>query len=396
METNSVKCIEYSKCLSCKSCYFSCPKSAIEMVENEEGFFYPHVNEECINCGVCKKKCPILSLLENKIVNQKCFGIYLKDQNKLLESSSGGAFAGIAEYILSQNGVVFGASYDENLSVKHICIESVDELKKIKGSKYVESDLNNTFVEVKNFCEQGKTVLFSGCPCQIAGLKKYLGTDFANLFTVDLICHGVPSRKLFSKYIEWLSSKTKGNIIYYGFRDKDVAGWSCGGKAKTKTKTKTIEASCDPYYASFLRGETYRESCYTCKFANMDRVGDITIGDFWGVEKYYPEINRENGISCCIVNTIKGESLVEAIKETFNIFECTEAEIRDSNTNLNHPTVRGKIRNNIYKGINELKAEKFFVRFKCENFLYIKIKRSVRKFIPRPIKKFIKKVLNRG
>lgn len=393
---NNITNLEIKNCVGCRSCSQSCPKECIIMQENNEGFYFPYVEEnKCIECGLCIKHCPILTPVNLAEENKDYYGLYVKDKNLLLSSSSGGVFSGIASYILEKRGVVFGCSYDDNLIAKHIVVSSCDDLIKLQGSKYVASDTNDTYTQVKKILDKSsKMVLYTGTPCQIAGLKAFLGKDYSNLYTIDLICHGTPSQKLFSKYIEWLGNKMKGKVIYYGFRDKDVGGWSCGGKfkTKTKTKTKTLEASCDPYYASFLRGETYRESCYVCKYSNMKRVGDITIGDFWGVEKYYSNIDRSKGVSCCIINTEKGLDLFSTIRERFFCFDCKKDEITYANSNLNYPTVRPKIRDTIYYGIDGDLIE-YFKTFKVKSKYIFQIKSFISKITPKFVKKLLKEIL---
>ena len=393
---NNVSVVSYKDCFSCRSCFLSCPKNAIEMIENEEGFFYPKVTEDkCIDCGLCVKKCPSLNKDERENFEQFGLAVIAKDKNVLLKSSSGAASSIIANKIVTDGGVVFGAAYDENLFVQHISCKNFAELEKIKGSKYVESFTGDTFNEAKEYLENGQNVLYTGSPCQIAGLKKYLGKDYDNLFTLDLICHGVPSRKLFLKYLEWLGQKNKGKIIYYGFRDKDVGGWSCGGKIKTKTKTKTLEAYCDPYYSAFLKSKSYRESCYACPYANTERIGDITIGDFWGVKKYYSEINEKNGVSCILVNTKKGQQLLDSVIETIDTIPCKIEEIQKENWNLNQPSIRPEIRDSFYKDIDDDSYFSNFIETKTIFQIKWKIKYFVFAHTPRWLKDFIKKILGR-
>ena len=392
----SVTIIDRAQCFGCASCEKVCPKGAIKMDENAEGFFYPKIDSSCVNCGLCLKHCPLMINNTPNTFSQKVFGVVLKNEDLILRSASGGVFVGIANYILEKKGVVYGCAYNDNFRVSHIGIESKNELYRLQGSKYIQSFISETYVDVKTRLEKGDTVLYSGTPCQIAGLKSYLGRDYKNLYTIDLICHGIPSQKLFQKYLQWLSIKNKGKIVYYSFRDKDVSGWSCDGKAKIKTKKKTkikiIRGYCDPYYASFLRGETYRESCYVCKYANMKRIGDITIGDFWGVEKYYSNIDRSKGVSCCIINTEKGLDLFSTIRERFFCFDCKKDEIAYANSNLNYPTVRPKIRDKIYYGIDGDLIE-FFKTFKVKSKYIFQIKSFMSKITPKFVKKLLKEIL---
>lgn len=392
---NNITNLEIKNCVGCRSCSQCCPKECIIMQENNEGFYFPYVEEnKCIECGLCIKHCPILTPVNLAEENKDYYGLYVKDKNLLLSSSSGGAFVGIASYVLEKKGVVFGCSYDDNLIAKHIVVSVCDDLIKLQGSKYVASDTNDTYTQVKKILDKSsKMVLYTGTPCQIAGLKAFLGKDYSNLYTIDLICHGTPSQKLFSKYIEWLGNKMKGKVIYYGFRDKDVGGWSCGGKFKTKTKTKTLEASCDPYYASFLRGETYRESCYVCKYSNMKRVGDITIGDFWGVEKYYPNNHNENGVSCCIVSSKKGKELFNVVSDKFEYFEVKETDLVKNNKNLLQPTLRPSVRDCVYKAVENDYFDDSFLKF--DSMFEYWVKKMVRIIFPKQIVLFLKKMIRR-
>lgn len=375
-----------------------CPKACISMQETSEGFFYPMVEaEKCIECGLCVKKCPILSPVKLAWIKPERYALILKDKKALSNSSSGGLFAGVASYFLENGGVVFGAAYDDSLNVHTIGIESKNELYKVQGSKYVACDTDCTFEQVKTLLNAERLVLYSGSPCQIAGLRAYLGKGYENLYTMDLICHGVPSAKLFRKYLEWLGKKNHGEIIYYGFRDKDVAGWSCGGKVriKTKTKTKTIEGFCDPYYHQFLICGTYRESCYVCPFAkSTERIGDITMGDFWGTDKDYPDIPAKDGISLCSVNTEQGKRLFELVKDRFNVYDCPKNETLKINIAYNHPSARLKSRDSIYSGIDG-NLNEYFRSFSTPSYAKFRLKRLAARVLPKLVKNFMKKVLGK-
>lgn len=391
----NVSVLEKNKCFGCGSCFQSCPKNAIGMESDEEGFAFPKIDEKkCIDCSVCVKKCPSLSPLKKNDFTQETYSVLYKNDEICKKSASGGAFAAFALKILENQGVVFGCAYDEDLNAVQIKIDSPENLIKLQGSKYVSSDSKNTFAEAKKDLLIGKKVLYSGRPCQIAGLRKYLEKEYENLLTVDLVCHGVPSQKLFTKYLEWLGQKNGGKIIYYGFRDKDVDGWSCGGKFKTKTKTKTNEASCDPYYASFLRGETYRMSCYGCPFACSERAGDLSICDFWGVEKFYPDIDTAKGVSGIIINTEKGKGFFEECSEMFESRKVKFDELKANNTNLNHPTPMPEKRKTVYKDC--IVDGKFVPNVEFDSLFKFHLRTTVSRFMPRIIKKAIKKVIGKN
>ena len=393
----SVSIIDRKKCFSCRSCVQACPKNAIDMQENNEGFFYPSVNEsKCVDCGLCLKHCPSFAPYEKNDFKKTSYAVWLKDDKKLFESSSGALFSAAAEKILKNGGVVFGAAYNADLFVEHICIEDINELYKLKGSKYVESTTNSTYSKVLPYLKNGKKVLYSGTPCQIAGLKKFLGKDYENLFTMDLICHGVPSERMFHKYLEWQSGQLGGKIIYCGFRDKDVGGCSCNGKikTKTKTKTKTVLSALDPYYSSFIRCETYRESCYSCPYSSLERPGDITMGDFTEITEIIPGFDFSKGLSLCIIDTEKGLELFNLIKDSFNIVPLEFSQYISIKSNLQKPSERPAVRDFVYSGILELSAKEFFKRFKESSRFYF-IRFYTRKILSKITPSFVKKIVKR-
>ena len=273
--------------------------------------------------------------------------------------------------ILKQGGVVYGAAFTRECHVKHIRVDAIGELWKLQGSKYVQSEIGNSYKLAKSDLQQGKTVLFSGTPCQIAGLKNYLKKEYDNLYTIDLICHGVPSQKMFLDYVATLSSEKIENFV---FRDK-TRGWKDFFLAwKEKNKIKRLHNKMSSYYRLFLTGEIYRENCYSCQFACMTRVSDITLGDFWGFEKVHPEkLNEEKwrdqnwrGISCVLANTNKGMQLFDGVKPEFYAFESSPDKIAVSNGQLKEPSKHTAIREQVldsyekngYRAVNQLMMKK--------------------------------------
>ncbi|MBO5125139.1 MAG: Coenzyme F420 hydrogenase/dehydrogenase, beta subunit C-terminal domain [Spirochaetaceae bacterium] len=391
---NSVEIITKEQCFSCRACEHTCPTDCIRMEEDVEGFLYPVIDSTlCTSCGACLLHCPAHAPL--RLIgeySQSFYGLKLRDEHQLQKSASGGLFYGLARYVLDQGGTVFGAAYDDQLGVHQIAVSDGDALYRLRGSKYVASDTETSYVQVKEALKRGVPVLYTGVPCQIAGLRWFLGKDAENLFTADIICHGVPSQKLFKRYLEWLSKRLKEPVLYYGFRDKDVAGWSCGGKIKTKTKTKVLRGAVDPYYSSFMRGETYRYSCYSCPYASVrHRPADITMGDFWGVELFHPEFNTEGGVSCCIINTKKGELLFKLVRDKFICIQTTEESVSRYNRQLNQPVEYPKKRDSVYDGIDELPIEQFIKKLYAP--LPSQIKRYVIGLIPQKLKTKVKQLL---
>lgn len=389
---DNISTLKKDECLGCRSCEQICPKKCISIFPDKEGFLYPTVDENiCIKCELCTKHCPAIQKIEGK-EPEAFLAVRLKDSSAIMDSSSGGIFAGLAEYIIENDGVVFGCAFNKNLEALHIKVDNCKDLQALKKSKYVTSNTLHTYSEVAQIIknEPKKLILYTGTPCQIHGLYSFLGKKTENLFTADIICHGVPSQKLFDKYLEWLGKKQSGKILYYGFRDKDVAGWACAGKTKTKTKTKIINGATDPYYSSFMRGETYRQSCYKCPFANIKyRPADITMGDYWGIEFAHPKFYSKKGVSCCLINTEKGKDFFQKIAEKFDYLETSDEKITLLNGNLVHPTAKPAVRESIYDGIDEIPAEKFISRLYAP--MYKRIVRYFISIIPHSVKTFLKR-----
>lgn len=338
-------------CCGCYSCVQRCPKHCIEMIEDSEGFDYPKVNiSSCINCGICESVCPQLNILPVKQPSS-CYAIKHYSKQIQLKSSSGGAFSLFAEYILKNNGVVFGAAFDKNWNVVHKYIEHIEKLDELQMSKYVQSIIGNTFKEAQNFLKANRMVLFVGTPCQIHGLKLFLKKDYENLFTIDFVCHGVPSRKVWQKYLQesitykikkqlhlsssYLTrSKSKDYIQNIQFRDKRL-NWETysfslqlkftkSGKNDEKNlnhpSVEIIEGSINetlhknPYLRGFIHDLYLRPSCYTCKNKGFSSESDITLADFWGIKETYPHLFDKNGVSCLTVNSAQGKTLLSKIK----------------------------------------------------------------------------------
>lgn len=378
-------------CTGCRACEQSCPKHCIFVEPDEEGFMVAKINENvCVNCGICIKRCPQNTSPE-KHDPIRVVGVRYKNNDVLKESASGGAFVAMASIVLDKGGIVVGAAYLDDWKVGHIVVDDKAFLYKLQSSKYVQSDTLQTFADAKFYLDEGKQVLYSGTPCQIGGLRSFLKKDYDNLLTMDLICHGVPSPKLFQNYISWLEAKNHETILYYNFRDKS-SGWGLGYKTKTKTKTKTNSAVLDPYYYHFLQGNIYRECCYRCNYCTRERVGDITVGDYWGIEKEHPEFYSTKGVSLALINTQKGMSALNDAESLFYIHESSFERAAKANHNLSYPTKRNSMRDTVYLHMNELAIDVFFEKELKHPFnLMIKLKSALPAWLKLLLKKMKQK-----
>ena len=319
MIIKTVNIIKKEQCCGCKSCYQSCPKNCISMISDNEGFCYPHINNDlCINCGICLKKCPAYN--ENKYhKTRKAYGVIGKDSKLIKRSSSGGVFIVLAEYVVKKmNGYVVGSIIDDNGNVFHSITNDFDIVKKMQGSKYVESDLKDTFPLIKSKLKEDKLVLFTGTPCQNASLISFLGRHFENLILVDLICHGVPSQKTWLSKFSEINNKYK-QLGTIQFRYKDVFNKTNYSYVLFNKKNKVIKKIPwykDGYYSLFVKEKNYRPSCYSCDFKKKERVSDMTIGDL-GSWKYNHSFFPDKATSCLFVNTKKGEEFWNKVCELF-------------------------------------------------------------------------------
>lgn len=298
-------------CTGCCLCQNICPTKAISMSENSEGFIYPHIDfSKCVECGKCLQYCPVENPEYHNVENPVCHAINGVDEIRK-NAASGGIFSAFAELLIKNGGVTYGAAYNDDFSVEFKKAENLQELEALKGSKYIQSNANYVYENIKNSLLEGKKVLFGGCPCQVAALYKYLNdSDKENLYTMDIICHGVPSPKVFRKYL--IENFDNRKIKKIDFRDKTEFGWSTemnvyfeDGTVYRKLHTE------DSFYNAFLPCICLRKSCANCKFSVLPRQGDLTIGDYWGIDQYDKSIDDHKGTSVVLVNNKKGRMIIE-------------------------------------------------------------------------------------
>lgn len=369
------------ECTGCTACEHICPKGSISMVSiDNEGFKYPVIDlDTCIKCGLCEKVCPVEFPKYENSNNPEVYATYIKDEKERQSSSSGGLFFIIAKWILANNGIVYGAAFVENFKLKHVGVDNLSELEKLRGSKYVQSDLGDVFTKVKENLKNNRWVYFVGTPCQVAGLKSYLLKDFERLITSDLVCHGVPSQMLFDKHLSFLERKEKKEVVSYQFRNNKKWG-GCEIVHYRNNRGNIIEKklptySLSPYLYSFMYGYTSRYACYNCKFAKIPRQGDITLGDFWGVKDFFPDIDTTKGVSLITINTNKGDLLWEEVKDNCEHLKSSLKNGSKNNKSLICVSKPHKLRGEVYNKVEnegyDLVAKTLF---KPERYNIIKLK----------------------
>ena len=307
-----IQITDKSRCCGCEACVKVCPKHCISFKQDHEGFFYPEANADiCIQCGLCEKVCPVLHPYDEQKPLEVLAAIN-KDEEVRMESSSGGLFTLLSEKIISQGGAVFGVRFDEQWQAVFDCAETTGELAAFRGSKYIQARVGNSYARCKQYLDNGRQVLFSGTPCQIAGLNHFLRKTYPNLITVDIICHGVPSPKVWSKYLEELENCGMRVIRNINFRDKHN-GWKkfCFNIDFDK-QGKTSSWSCihnkDSYMRAFLWDLILRPSCYACKAKSGRSQADYTIGDFWGIQYINSKLDDDKGTSVVMLNSNKAKT----------------------------------------------------------------------------------------
>lgn len=337
-------------CCGCMSCVNSCPTGALFAGKDEYGFTIPKLNKEkCINCGKCLISCPYHSEVSNKYPI-RTYAVVNRKGNVIEKSSSGGVFSALAKKVIEENGYVIGATMDNNFQVKHICIDNMDDLYKLQKSKYIQSNTNDIYKIVKEKLSLGKKIIFSGTPCQIAGLKAFLNNkDWDNLICIDIVCHGVPSQDLFDDYINCLSNKI-GKIDEYEFRTKKKAkngmNWYFSYKINGKNKKIIKNWPEDSYNYLYMKKLIYRDSCYACKFAKKKRTSDITLCDYWGWDNYHDkDFDKLTSLSGCIINSSKGQKLFDLAKEELKYVESNYDDLSRHNKSLNEQDKMNEERN---------------------------------------------------
>lgn len=368
-------------CCGCAACYSICPKNCIEMKADEEGFLYPDINKDiCINCGLCEKVCPIINRTPEKKTKQEGYLVQIKDEKIRAESTSGGAFTAIAKYVLDRKGVVFGVQYDKDLNVVHSYVENEADLKLYRNSKYVQSKIGDTFKQAKKFLDEGRWVCFSGTPCQIEGLKKYLKKDYTNLITVDIVCHAVPSPLIWQKYLEVQREKYGNDIKNILFRDKKYYGYKYSQMTICNSKDEDLYhagVESDIMLRAFFSDICDRPSCYECAFKKRYRVSDFTIWDCFITGLIAKDFDDDKGTTRVLIQSQKAKDIFNEIKSEFK-YKSIEADLLTKNVHEMFYSVRmNRIRYGFMKDAVNLNAKKLFNKY-LKNTWKVKLKKILR------------------
>lgn len=353
-----IQIIDKKNCSGCHACYYVCPKNCISMEEDSEGYLYPVIDKSiCIDCGLCEKKCLILNngkKQKNEFIG--AYACYCKDDEIRKQSSSGGIFTLLADYILDNNGVVFGAIYDEDFNVVHDYIEDKDSIYKFRGAKYLQSVIGENFKAVKKFLGERRFVLFSGTPCQIDGLIEFLGREYSNLLCVDIVCHGVPSKKIWNLYKNSISNSK--SVTSVNFRDKNKSWEEYNLKIEYKDGSEFNQLAKDNLYMQGFINDFYlRPSCYDCKSKGISRRSDITLGDFWGIDNVMPELNDQKGTSVVIIQSSKGKEIFEKITDRIKVCEVNIKEVIKYNKSIVESPIKSDKRDRFFYYINRFKFD---------------------------------------
>lgn len=326
------------ECCGCGHCADVCPKGAIEMTLSG-GYTYPKIDgDKCIDCGLCRRACQFIKREEKKL-SPECFAARINEDSIRLKSSSGGAFTVLSDAVLDCGGAVCGAVFSEDMSVRHIVTDNKTDRDRMRGAKYVQSDMSGAYRDMEAVLKEGKTLLFTGTPCQVAAVKARFKKYEENLITIDLICHGVPAREVWDKYIEYVESVYKKKVVNFTFRDKQKS-WRTYHAVVTFEDGTTLcdTAAIDSYVELFRYDVSLRPACTACPYASTVREGDITVGDFWGLEKVFPQMDDDRGVSALILNTEKGKSFLPMMREKMWLESCEMENVTARQPNMTRPS----------------------------------------------------------
>lgn len=397
---NNITIISASKCCGCRACADVCTSHAILFTLNGEGFYHPSVNENlCIQCGRCVTVCPV-SNATFSIRPELCFASFANMNSDKLAGSSGGVFGVLAREAIKQGYMVFGAAFDNKLKLKHKMVSNIDDLRLIQKSKYIQSNTEGVYKEIWLRLRQGEKVVFCGTPCQCAALRNYIGEKRDNLLLVDFVCHGVPSQDLFDKTISWYEKKNKCKVRefqfrYKGERVKHPQSYRIVAESKSGKVIETIGLHYQfPYYFAFQIYISLRMSCYECSFARPERCSDITLGDFWGIEKRDLNLKANDGVSLIVSNTVKGQKWVELLnaKGLMSSYAVPYNFAIENNGCLSKPTMMPKTRTQFYSDLQQLDFNEVMKKHMKSKKQYVF---DLYYALPSPLRKFVRKIMDK-
>ena len=395
-----------TQCCGCAACVCVCSRGAIRMEEDVCGFRYPKIDaERCVNCGLCEKACPFITPVQRQTA-QTAYAAQNTDAQSLSRSASGGVFAALAAAFLEQGGAVCGAAMekrDGQMTVRHLVIDRVELLSRLQGSKYVQSTMDEAWPEMERVLKGGRRLLFSGTPCQVAAVKNRFRRFEDQLFCLDIICHGVPNLRMFNEYLALTGKRAGLEIDEAVFRDKSF-GWGIKGVLRGRCEGDhsgelPFNKETSSYYQLFLDGEIYRDSCYACPFANTERPGDLTAGDYWGIDRFDTALlaqnggplDRRRGVSCLLVNTPKGEQLLASCGEKLDRYPVELGHVVAGNTQLRQPSKHTALRNKAFRQY-EKRGYAGVERLLFWPMLKKKWKRRIARVLPKGLKTVLKKI----
>ena len=372
------------RCTGCSACLNRCPKQAITLVPNSEGFWYPSVSEtNCVHCNLCINTCPILNPRQNlNFPEPKVYAAWNKDENIRIQSTSGGVFSALAQAFIRGGGCVIGARYCEDFTISHCIIEQEKDIPLLRQSKYAQSDLHDIFKEIRNKLTSGEKVLFCGTPCQSAGLQSFLCKDYSNLYTCDFICRGVISPKVYRQFLNDMSQKYGAALQMVQFKNKDY-GWNrFSTKLRFQNKTVYQEDRDNDYYTrGYLKHNLYlRPSCHNCKFKSFPRVSDLSLGDFWGIGNYKKELDSNKGTSVILINSQKGNELFSLMEDILVCSERTLSEVLTGNSCLIHSAPVGEFRSYFFRKMDKIPFDKLIEKIEYKS-MHLTLREKLAKMV---------------
>lgn len=382
-----------SQCTGCTACVSICPRQCICMDVDVEGFAYPKIENDsvCISCGICERVCPVLNKKENSESLTKAYAAFSKNDLLRMESSSGGIFSELSKVVLQSGGIIYGASYNKNYIVEHISIDSIEKLEKLRGAKYSQSNLGESFQTIKNQLNSGEKILFSGTPCQVAGLKAFLEHDYDNLICIDFVCHGVPSPMVWKEYVKYRARTDDDStgLKRINLRNKE-SGWSKYTYSVEFTYSDNKRYLCnnqdDPFMRFFVNDYILRQSCSDCHFKGYDRVSDITLGDFWGIWDVAPEMDDNKGTSLILTHSEKGEQLFKTVSENVNYKQVDLEQTSKINQSMLCSSVHQSNREQVLYKIAQEGFQSALPLFTVEQPSKVSISRKIKNVLSRLLK----------